>query len=67
MLREGFVPGSPVYGKGYANHCGEKCQEDAVSVGEDGANPSRCRHCKRGVTLSCCHCVPSTWEGAGKR
>ena len=49
------------------NHRSTECQEDAVSVGEDGAKPSRCRHCKRGVTLPLRHCVPSTWEGAGKR
>ena len=28
---------------------GRECQNQAVSDGEDGANPSRCRHCKRGV------------------
>jgi len=35
-----------------------------VSDGEDGANPSRCRHCKRGVTLPNATVCLSTWEGA---
>ena len=32
--------------------CEKGSQYNAVSDGEDGANPSRCRHCKRGVL---CH------------
>ena len=42
-------------------------REEIVSDGEDGANPSRCRHCKRGVTLHNATVRFGTWEGAGKR
>ena len=38
-----------------------------VSDGEDGANPSRCRHCKRGVTLQNATVCLGTWEGAEKQ
>jgi hypothetical protein len=37
-----------------------------VSDGEDGATPSRCRHCKRGVTLPDATVCLGTWEGAEK-
>lgn len=35
--------------------------------GEDGASPSRCRHCKRGVTLQHATVRFGAWEGAGTR
>jgi hypothetical protein len=28
-----------------------RAQREIISDGEDGANPSRCRHCKRGAIL----------------
>jgi len=34
-----------------STHLGRNPKKSFGSVGEDGASPSRCRHCKRGVTL----------------
>jgi len=42
-------------------------QRAIVSDGEDGARPSRCRHCKRGVILQKVTVCFGTWEGAGER
>ena len=40
---------------------------EIISDGEDGAKPSRCRHCKRGVILQKVTVCLGTWEGAGER
>ncbi len=45
----------------------ESFREATVSDGEDGAKPSRCRHCKRGVILQYATVRFGAWEGAGKR
>src|SRR2546430_5361906 len=80
-LGEEDVPTPQVPRQGTVAHQqGEFLEEEALSDGEDGAKPSRCRHCKRGVSPQFSHWLPppfpppergrrrwGCWEGVGKR
>jgi hypothetical protein len=57
------MPVGQVPGRRALNQTGDDVLQEEVAFrrsaagdGEDGANPSRCRHCKRGVALHACHC-----------
>jgi hypothetical protein len=60
-MPQGHVPSPAAYlnGDGVISSEEREFWRNDAGDGEDGANPSRCRHCKRGVTLHISHCLGS--------